>query len=302
MSTSSQKPDNVPHPIWFRVALFALVLGVVLSGCFIFSWLHATLTSKWQARRQVRTSAEIDQLHAAAQRFHDKYTFYPPSQMKLCERFSDYGNTELDKRSKWVLGRMFPRYCRPGSKTPPVVVDWDGNGRYSPPVILTGDQCLVFFLSGINGRGFSQDVRDPGNRAVPWDPPFYNFAADRLVDLRGNGFPSYLDLYRQRPYAYFSSPYKGYNEWPVLGGHPSDCPSEPGKAMGDSDVWPYASAPNTYLNPDTFQILSAGPDGVFGTGSPNGASNFLSVGTGSKLPPAARDDLANFSAGPLGRY
>jgi hypothetical protein len=301
MSTSSQKPDKVPHGIRLWVWHIALVLGLcALSCCIMFGWVYAIIISDVQATRQAETIAEIEQLDAATRKFFLKYGFYPPSQVKLCERFSDYGDTELDRHSKAVLKRMFPRLHRPGSDTPDV--DWDGNGQYSPPVILTGDQCLVFFLGGINGRGFSQDVSAPGNRGVPWDPPIYSFEANRLVDLRGNGFASYLDPYRQRPYAYFSSSGKGYNEWPALGGHPSDCPSEPGKAMGDNDVWPYASAPNTYLNPDTFQILSAGPDGVFGTGSPNGTSNFLKAGMGSDLPAAARDDLANFATGPLGRY
>src|SRR5262249_44521606 len=88
-----------------------------------------------------------------------------------------------------------------------------------------------------------------------------------LVSRGGSAFFSYTDPYdRNQPYAYFSSygSRNGYNRYysALPPNNISDC-----NGLG---VWPYAEAtlPSMrYLNPETFQIISAGDDGTFGQGS-----------------------------------
>jgi hypothetical protein len=80
-----------------------------------------------------------------------------------------------------------------------------------------------------------------------------------------------LDYYKKQPYAYFSVARTGSYA-------PGDCPLVPNG--------PYKTSTG-FINPATFQIISAGADGAFGAG-------------GAVLPGGAdangQDDLANFSA------
>jgi hypothetical protein len=219
--------------------------------------------------------------------------------------------------------------------------------------VLEGEQCLVFFLGGIpqyNGPntpptpiGFSTNPADP-SRGSDRVSPFFDFKSNRLIYLSGTfnpaavnqdpGYPSYLDGYGKTPYAYFSS-YKnsnGYNRY-VNYSNPNippggiavttDC-----QALG---VFPYiqaglAAGPSAlsapvpqYLNAQTFQIISAGKNYFFGSGSVIGAyppqiagnpasayppgnqlwagSPMWTPGTAAQLYPqgqAGHDDISNF--------
>jgi type II secretory pathway pseudopilin PulG len=135
------------------------------------------------------------------------------------------------------------------------------------------------------------------NRLIHWTPP------GQPADYSGTapGFPSYLDTYGKTPYAYFSS-YRmsetqsnGYNRyvnysnpylrlWPAgtnsgiqCGPVTTDCQALPfakGQPADENNlgVFPYAEAAGpggtlSYLNPRTFQIISAGKDLYFGQGT-----------------------------------
>jgi type II secretory pathway pseudopilin PulG len=225
--------------------------------------------------------------------------------------------------------------------TPALFVrDAANNPTATTEVVLEGEQCLVFFLGGIPGsgtvNGFSTDQSNPARHRLAFPnlaltnnaddrlPPFFDFKSNRLVSLSqwifnqgGNpagfsDFYAYLDGYGKTPYAYFSS-YKGangYNRYYTLLGV-SDCQS-----LG---VWPYAQSgvypgPATqtlptpvYLNSQSFQIISAGKNSAFGSGTviitiqqPQG--NWIggpdwAPGTAAAIYPAGsagNDDIANF--------
>jgi hypothetical protein len=165
---------------------------------------------------------------------------------------------------------------------------------------LEGEQCLVFFTGGIPSQatgtmvGFSTDPTNPAvgaNRV----PPFFDFRSNRLQVIAGTApsFPSYQDGYGKTPYAYFSS-YKssnGYNRYvyisnpylPLVPGSPitSDCQALQNYGANGTAVFPYCQAgmgsvtsppgpavgPPAYLNPQSYQIISAGKDNVFGSGT-----------------------------------
>jgi hypothetical protein len=173
--------------------------------------------------------------------------------------------------------------------------------------------------------GFSTNQSNPMMAGGDRDAPFFGFKSNRLVQWPNTapGFPSYLDGYGKTPYAYFSS-YKaanGYNRYfgvanpympapnPVQA-YNSDCqalrfPAAPGEPQG---LWPYAQswAPTfQYLNPDTYQIISAGKNSNFGLGTyPPGDPNYASYSGGVWRPSQATlaypvgsdgyDDIANF--------
>lgn len=214
---------------------------------------------------------------------------------------------------------------------------------------LDGEECLVFFLGGqclatagtapnptgsTYGGGSGLPVpswgatgfgRNPTNPfyvsgqspiavATSRTQPFYEFKGDRLVDIDGDGFPSYMDALSSgpqgRPYAYFSA--YGGNSY-----DPNDCNTDPlGKTLGDTfsraftvnfpvetNTYnscaakpsntcvspapnPYTStgpvggtSPTVWQNPQTFQIVSAGSDQLFGV-----AGQFAGNNATDRLP------------------
>jgi type II secretory pathway pseudopilin PulG len=215
-----------------------------------------------------------------------------------------------------------------------VIRDSANNAVASTEVLLEGEQTIVFFLGGIANSGaftgFSTDASNPARHTLAYPnpgtnntddriPPFFEFKSDRLVFfsqwLASQGFNpqgysdfyAYKDGYGKTPFAYFSS-YKtanGYNRYFGLLGT-SDC-----NGLG---VWPYAQSlgltPGStpiYYNAQSFQIISAGKDLVFGPGSnpslpaygtaPVGPYNTWAPAYASQAYPQGSfgyDDIANF--------
>jgi prepilin-type N-terminal cleavage/methylation domain-containing protein len=159
-------------------------------------------------------------------------------------------------------------------------IDWNGDGTISvsgtTPMVLEGEQCLVFWLGGIKGTmGFNNNPTNPGNLGGPtFRPTYYTFPLNRLAP-GSNGFPIFVDPYNSgKPYLYFSSGKAG-NDYTL------DCPS--------FGVSPYKSLSGQFINPKGFQIICAGKDGFFGPGD-------VWNGWGQSNPNNGSDDLANFSS------
>jgi general secretion pathway protein G len=277
---------------------------------------------------QVQNASEIQQLATAIESFTTNFKLgskgYFPSKLKLCEKLGDYNlAVALDQDSLSFLKRMFPRL-----DTTPVTsfwaktgIDWNGNGRRNdPPVILEGDQCLVFFLGGIpipdpstpGVQGFSTNQADPSQSGGTRKGPYFEFNTGRLVQrssATGNLFYSYLDAYGKQPFLYFSSYSRrnGYNPYDATNQR-AKTPMTSVSDCAGLGVWPYAEAltPSIrYLKPDSFQIISAGEDKMFGPGTvlnplPAGGPFLWKPSTATSIPTAGRDDQTNFTGSLLG--
>jgi hypothetical protein len=285
-----------------------LLVSLISAGVW-----KATVTAN-----RVRNRSEISQLEIALESFKNKFGIYPPSQILLGERISDYNPNpkdppalaQLKVDSLQALTTIFPRLDFSKS----FFIDWDGNRSLSPAVILEGDQCLVFFLGGIpqvdaSGRlfcsGFSTNPSDPTYHVQKPNTetiaPFFEFDSARLLKRTQSNFLSYRDTHGTTPYAYFSS-YKTRNNYNRYG--TSDCAS--------LKVWPYAEGASAsglnstwrYQKPSNFQIISAGADGLFGRGSdpsiPNSFWTPANAGTSPASAGAGQDDQANFYDTTLG--
>src|SRR5262249_30074877 len=222
-----------------------------------------------------------------------------PSRIKLSEtcNYPERGRPDtLDSDSLDFLHRLWPGVSfAAGTK-----IDWNGDGKIGGDWILEGDECLVFFLGGIPdnrrglpaGLGFAAEGRAPDAAEGARDGPFFIFLTYRLRDLHGRGFYSFLDPHGKQPYAFFSAYGKtnGYNRY-----GDTDCPA--------LKVWPYAEQLQPtprFLNPNSFQIISAGEDGKFGPGTDK-PRNVWTPSTAHTMPRTGRDDLSNFYDRPLGQ-
>ncbi len=291
------------------IAIIAILVGLLSSAVMkVFSTVKRT-----------ETSHDIMKLQDAFKVAMKQYGNTPvlPSRLLLYNDLSKYktDTSDLSRRSAETLRKMFGRrFLEYGT-----FVAWDGvTNNAAPPFALEGQQCLVFYLGGMveNGKcvGFSTDPKNPTlPLAASSDRigPFFEFKSSRLVagnapgrSFGTNAFFVYLDPYNDRsdpsakPFAYFSSTTapNNYNPYYTAPTPPvtSDCPS-----LG---LWPYIEAPSRYINPNGFQIISAGADGLFGVGGgspPTFSSSVYDPAIGAR-DLATRDNQSNFSQSVLG--
>jgi prepilin-type N-terminal cleavage/methylation domain-containing protein len=314
----TSKPISLKARAAFTLVELLVVMGII---AILVSLLSGAVFVVLKRVDEVNTQQDIRQMEAAVQSFQGQYSVeYIPSQIILCEIKDDYYadapldttfKSQLHQDSFQYLMRVWPRLNWGG--TPPnntplggtawAGIDWNGDGQPSPDVLLEGDQCLVFFLGGMNGdMGFSTNGANPAqnpnaNPTQGWGPsgsrvaPFFEFKTKRLVSLHPASptYPSYIDPYGKMPYAYFSS-YKvrnGYNRYGT-----TDCPSLGNPSLGLPPPSPYNDGQN-YYNAETCQIISAGRNKLFGPGG------LWAPGSIAAGQPGA-DDMSNFYTKLLG--
>jgi len=318
------------------ISIIAILTGMLLAG----------VNRVRLAGYRTQTRDEMSQLASAhGQCIAELKCGYVPSRLILNETGGYNLNNPLEKDSFNWLKSCFPKTDLRG----PLVggknigLDWSGLGQRNQTYILEGWQCLVFCLGGIplrdasgtlaGTKGFSSNPVDPTDWTNPNNPsqprpsigPFYQFPRNRLntnyasVWPSNAYFPGYNDPFGT-PYAYFSS-YKtsnGYNRYFAAFGT-SDCNSLIGTDSQGNTVaapWPYqqsisASGAITYYNPNSFQIVSAGRDTLFGAGGlwPGGSQSApanpagLTTSPGPVNPGSNKyggDDMSNFVDGLLG--
>jgi hypothetical protein len=175
-----------------------------------------------------------------------------------------------------------------------------GVAANQPAVTLEGEQCLVFFLGGLQTNtnppgclGFSSDPNNPMSAPFGGETrkgPYFNFKNNRLGLGPNNGFLMYNDPFGT-PYAFYSS-YRVKNGYSKYG--TNDCPLAASLGLNQGPyVSSTAAATGTqYYNPDTFQIISAGQNKLFGPGGLWTAQNPTNK--------AGQDDFSNFNGLRLG--
>jgi general secretion pathway protein G len=203
-----------------------LIIGVLVSLIAAVAW-QALASAK-----RARNVNEIQQLATALEQFKQKFGRYPPSRLRLAEKYGYYSSTNpLDLDSIEFLTAMFPRidialWTSTG-------MDWNGNGTIDPPVaaaggasgyvLLEGDQVLVFCLGGIPGpstattglsntvpsvRGFATNPKMPAPLPAADTAdrlgPFYEFDSGRLVMYHPAVNPQHFNVQRHLPTLYYS--------------------------------------------------------------------------------------------------
>jgi prepilin-type N-terminal cleavage/methylation domain-containing protein len=301
------------------IAIIAILVALTAAGIFY-------LLGK---REDLAARNDITQLSQSLQAFKTKYGVYPPSKIKLCYYLGDYNASAFDQESVAALNRIWPKLSsgvgnfNDGANPGAMGIPWDiGSYPGNAPLpkktagrILEGDQCLVFFLGGIPGNGTVNGfANDPINPAVGANrnKSLYDFDLSRLRVRTGatannsTAFPSYYDAYKQAPYVYFSSNGRanGYDPTQAIAdaGH---------QTLGGQNnpiffVAPFHE-PNTvvkFLNPNSYQIICAGRDGIFLKAAPAtyAAIYGWSPSIAPNVPAEGKDDMTNFYDSPIGVF
>jgi hypothetical protein len=237
----------------------AIALGIVFVGVAAIWFLSADLMGPHRSPAIV-LKIEVMQFDQALNAYKEKFGEFPP----------DGGDPAAVTRH---LARLFPQ------------------SKDAPPIAINPSTALAFWLGGVpevdpNGQptgrlcGFSANPLHPfeNNKTEPRRiGPFYEFDLSRLPPgtytyYPRNGLPA--EPAHNQPYVYFAArdgSYSNLSKW----GH----------------CRPYVNTltPNSYVNPTTFQILSPGLDGRFGTGR--------DYPSGSDYNADNYDDVTNFIKG-----
>jgi len=296
--------------------LVELIVVIVIVGILAALILPA-ISQTFVTANNAKVTVEIKNLENAIALFKTKYGVEPPSQFKLCTRAQDW-NANPD--AKALIRRIWPSFDfnMPAGSFPAWWGDIPDNQKVNGAIILSGPECLVFFLGGVTDSaptqessaapmGFAVNAQRPFSvNEIARVPPFFEFDVGRMKDDTGNKFAEFYDplpAKSKQPYVYFSS-YEG------TGYRPEELPTfslldvyrqgnaavPPGKnaASGQSAKFPPHKATG-------FQIISPGYDGQLGFG---GVYTSELANSGLMAPDgtpdkSAFDNITNFSNGVL---
>jgi prepilin-type N-terminal cleavage/methylation domain-containing protein len=238
-----------------------------------------------------------------------------------------------------VLQRMFPRW-QPGVPGSAIAYNYPTPDPVANPPVpalvgvpLDPNQSLAFFLGGaatlyppeVRAKFNMQSGFNTGSPDVPTGTtkkgPYFDFPDGRMASITatdpapingyapGNGLLSFVDPWKV-PYAYFAAGGDNYDSrvtFPLSAGLNTDY----GSAGAGTGVARPVRAGGKWLNPGKLQLLSAGPNQLFGPGSPllsgpprdtatpNPVYQEFKPGQSpgyTELDPG-EDDLANFNEG-----
>ncbi|MBS0262759.1 MAG: prepilin-type N-terminal cleavage/methylation domain-containing protein [Planctomycetes bacterium] len=286
-----------------------------------------------------RVATEIKQLESGVSAFKAKYGVEPPSQFRL---YLTQAGWNSDPASMALVRRIWPNFdytmgdaqsngAAAGVNYPSFWWGMSANG--TKPIAFNSGECLLFFLGGvIPVQGPNQiPVGFAKNPSYPFAPPatssnregpFFELTdVSRIKDFDGNGLNEWYDSIPNQtaPYLYFSS-YEGSGY--RVAGTGSELPT--GSTLvdvyrifspsGTNTTIPQAGPSNGTIvgsqtlpaqKPQSFQIISPGYDGKYGTGGVYNPqlnnSGLVSSYNGSNpvYDTDAFDNITNFSGGRL---
>ncbi len=245
--------------------LCALIGLLILLAAIVWPALYGVVESGTGSRR---ISREVSQLHMAIESYRQRFGEHPP----------DFSDWEVVKRH---VRRAFPRHSE--NLDPTLQVGDDGAKLED----IDPAEALVFWLSCLKN--------DPRHPITGSGEPLIIFAFDemRLWDFDGDGWWEYVPGetgVQETPYVYFDSrtysqaryPREEYDEYPQGVAYP----------YRTTALLTDLGSKEPRVNPNTFQIISAGMDGDYGADDP-----VKLFPRGAGYGPGDWDNVANFSDG-----
>lgn len=296
------------------IAILAVLIGLLVP----------VLSGAQQTARITEVKADMQKLKSAITAFKLQFGVEPPGSIALSEDGDWTASTHSElPRSRAELRRIFPDYSF-------AATDFNRDGDTDDLHLLSGAECLVFFLGGMLDTSsgaldsFSTNPVAPFGAGTNRFDTFYDFGTsgydsskstwtNRLVDLDGDGFPELLDTIpgQLKPYLYFSTfGGRNYRTTATDPAHPSlsvtpawhnpdnYSASDPTNGM----PYPYyrnwdltSSTSSAPYNKKSYQIISPGFDYAYGVGG-----SFDPETSTSLLSADDRDNIVDFHPGLLG--
>ncbi len=263
---------------------FTLVeLLVVITIIGILIGLLAPVVANALYYAKVSTIAtEIGTLDAAFKAYKEKIGSYPPSDINSTSLSNS--NSAQYQLVAQHLAKAFPR-CNVATEISAIVT-----AKADTPA-----QALCFWLSGFNSdpeHPISNKVTNTGTN----NAPFFSFDSARLSTPSGSLVPFYYPTNTVGvPYVYFSaSCYTLHASTPFSGVASSGTGAT---YAGSGSLRPYGDssiATPTWINPVSFQIISAGLDSNFGGGGASAAAPAM-FPAGTNYIDNDKDNITNFS-------
>lgn len=249
--------------------------------------------------KENRIIQEISQLDMAIEAYKQKFGYYPPD-------FSDIEVVSGTTTSNDVVRHMMTAFnnnqdvfANNNITLPNGAPALDTSGNKADVANLDPSEAIVFWLGMVKN-----DARQPLNgQGEP--NSFFDFDEERLIDLDGDGWPSYVPKvasdYRT-PYVYFNN--RTYNRVDASGS--ATCRfanpdlatdvARPYQTLQPNQSPTANLAPNfQWAERQKYQIISAGLDGVYGSDlNPFSIKQFKNAATYTL---GDYDNITNFSQG-----
>ena len=319
---------QTPRPARAGFTLIELLVVIAIIAVLIGLTGAAVMRARTKGD-EVKNRSRISQMSSAVQSFTSKTgKDFIPSRILL----RNDGNYNLanafELASLQYLKSLWPRLQFPVYNTGVPVTDpafslgWcpdDPAAALGSAYMLEGDQCVVFFLGGMQRNracmGFANNTSNPTLVNATASPPYMDFPTADLwpkfsdplpppSPTRAQYFMSYLDPYGL-PYAYFSSrsfspAVAPFNVPPFTlpGYNPNDCAGLAVISMmltqTSTQPGPCFEPSGKFYNRDGFQIFSAGSKKLYGPGALSGLP--WDSGTGMPYSPGfpGYDNMSNF--------
>jgi prepilin-type N-terminal cleavage/methylation domain-containing protein len=318
--------------------LIELLIVIAIIGILAGLVLNAVFNSIRQAR-VVAVVQDIKNLEKGIADFKLRHGVDIPSSIMLCEQSTGGDDTWSDtsgpnavgiRRSRAIIQRIWPQFDFTYAQADTAGEhDINGDGDADDFLNLTGADCLVFFLGGMNNTytdrlctagteieanrdddlagtaatpigwtpiGFSPNPRFPFSREGATRVGPYEFDLTRFI-AGNSSMPNYLDTIpgQQLPYLYASATSSINDATPATDNNGTYRPLDFNLvgAIELTDI--YTQANNEPWNPKSYQLISPGFDFSYGDG---GVYNGEAITEADR--PLERDNIANFSSGEFG--
>ncbi len=237
----------------------------------------------------VAVSAEMTQLDQALAASKAKFGNFPPSRLSIPTSAGGW-----DAKSRAEIKSIWPQFNFGNCGGLP-------GGFPANKLDLSGAECLVFFLGGVESGttaapvlgGFSKNPLRPWSQSENVDGPFMEFDLSRMTDVDGDDLYEYLDAIPDQdvPILYVSASGGRYNKDNDAG--VVDDYDVFGSARDMSELYTQADGKTPHRK-DSYQLISAGADSEYGIGG--------KFTPGESLPSSRKnevDNITNFSGGTL---
>jgi prepilin-type N-terminal cleavage/methylation domain-containing protein len=310
-SASSLQPSAVRRragchwsPASARRAFTLTELLVVITIIAILAGLATVaVTRGLDTAKQTRTKVEVDGLDMALKAYKEKYGSYPPCDLRI-DPAAAVGAAGYNAPLRAHVARAFPRY-----DITTIAVDIP---KYVDSKNFRPDQALVFWLGGFNPDPTQPFLNLNNFTLLPKaqrTAAFFNFDPARLVALNSTTTPWNLPAPAQQcpsyipqgsknnvPYVYYDAATILYN----VAFSPMQTWWFDGSAVATLTTagisMPYSADPSPggqIVNPESFQIVSAGGDDIYGVTTFTGPfppQRFYPSGTGYDFSSNLADD------------